>query len=144
VTNPTDPVGALPRQSIAPTYDSGGNPGAYTVESRVGGRRIDQTPMSDPFVSQRVTVGWRDLLHGLRHRRLEVEIIVSAADLERIEDVLELDGNYLGRQGSSRRAEWDARLERGLGDFAAVQAEHDSDTPDDSHGASTDREGGQR
>jgi hypothetical protein len=65
------------RRSIAPTYDSGGEPGAYTVETRVAGRRIGAVPMSDPFVSQRVTVGWRDLLRGLLRRRLEVEVIVG-------------------------------------------------------------------
>lgn len=114
----------LPRSSIAPTFDSRGEPGAYTVETRVAGRRIDVTPMADPFVCQRVTVGWRDLIRGLLRRRLEVEVLVSA-DADRIEDVCEMDADYLGARHSSRRKEWDAHLDRRLGDFAAQEGEHD-------------------
>jgi len=101
------------RSSIAPTFDSGGEPGAYWVESRVAGRRIDVVLVSDPFVFQRVTLGWRDLLRGLLRRRLEVEVIVGG-DRERIEDVTELDADYLGAQHSSRRAEWDAKIDGAL------------------------------
>jgi hypothetical protein len=103
------------RRSIAPTYDSGGEPGACAVETRVAGRLVSVVPMSDPFVSQRVTVGWRDLLRGLLRRRLEVEVIVGG-DRDRIEDVTELDAGYLGAQHSSRRAEWNARVNGALRD----------------------------
>lgn len=113
---PPDPSPDLHRNSIQPTFDSGGEPGAYAVETRVAGRLISVTPMSDPFVSQRVTVGLRDLLRGLLRRRIEVEIVVGG-DRDRIEDVCELDADYLGARGSSRRAEWDAALDRKLRTF---------------------------
>lgn len=113
------------RESIAPTYDHRKTGDRFTVESRVDGRRISVTPIRDPFVSQRVTVGWRDLLRGLLRRRLEVETLVSG-DREIIEDLFELDNDYKGQSGSTRRRDWDAGLDRALGDFAARAGEYDA------------------
>jgi hypothetical protein len=106
------------RESIAPTYDHAETGDRYSVETRVEGRRISFTPMVDPFVTQRVVIGWLDLLRGLWRRRLEVEVLVNG-DQEIVEDVMELNADYLGKQGSTRRQEWNAAVERGLGDFAA-------------------------
>lgn len=114
------------RESIPPTYDHRETGDRFTVESRVSGRRISVTPTRDPFVCQRVTVGWRDLLRGLLRRRLEVETLVGG-DRAIVEDIFELDNDYKGQYGSSRRRAWDAGLQRALGDFAARAGEHDVD-----------------
>lgn len=112
------------RSSIEPTYDRRETGDRFTVESRLHGRRISLTPIADPFVCQRVVIGWRDLLRGLFRRRLEVETLVSG-DREIVEDVMELNADYLGLPQSTRRREWNAGLERALGDFAARAGEHD-------------------
>lgn len=119
----TQPRASL-RGSIEPTYDHRETGDRFTVESRVHGRRISLTPIQDPFVCQRVVIGWKDLLRGLVRRRLEVETLVSG-DREIVEDVFELDNDYKGQHGSTRRQEWEAALERALGDFAARAGEHD-------------------
>lgn len=112
------------RSSIAPTYDSRQTGPPFTVETRLNGQRLSYERIFDPFIATRVTVGWRDLLRGLLRRRLEVEVLVGG-DREIVEDVSELDDDYKGQPGSSRRAEWDAQLQGALGDFAARAGEHD-------------------
>lgn len=114
------------RESIPPTYDHRETGDRFTVETRVHGRRVSVTPIRDPFVCQRVTIGWRDLLRGLLHRRLDVEMLVSG-DQEIVEDLFELDNDYKGQHGSTRRRDWDAGLQQALGDFAARAGEHDAD-----------------
>lgn len=107
------------RASIAPTYDSRETGPRFSVTSRVDGRTISVTSMPDPFMTHRVTVGWRDLLRGLlRRRRLEVVVMVDAPP-DLVEDVLELDENYTGQPGSARRAEWDAQVGRALRDLGS-------------------------
>lgn len=112
------------RQSVQPTYDHRETGDRFTVETRIDDRRIALVGTPDPFIHTTVTVGWRDLLRGLLHRRLRVSVVVGG-DPEIIEDVIELDDNYTGRPGSTRRREWDAQLNRALGDLAARAGEHD-------------------
>lgn len=117
------------RQSIEPTYDSRETGDAYTVEVREGGRRIERHPIADPFVNTTVHVrGWRNALRVLL-RRYECSVHVDADDAARVEDIFELNDDYKGQHGSTRRAQWDAEFQRGLGDFAAVLAEHEDDDP---------------
>ena len=111
------------RQSIQPTYDHRETGDRFTVETRVDGRRISETPTRDPFVNQRVTLGWRDLLRGLLRRRLVVEVVVGG-DPQIVDDVMELDADCL-TDNSTRRREWNAHVERSLGDFAARLGEHE-------------------
>lgn len=114
------------RQSIAPTYDTRESGWPYTLEVREGVKRIDRQQVGDPFINTTVRVrGWRNALRVLL-RRYECSVHVSAPH-DRVEDVTELDNDYKGEQGSTRRAEWDAQLQRGLGDFAAVLAEHEDE-----------------
>jgi len=114
------------RKSIAPTYDSRATGDAYTVEVRERGSRLDRHAVADPFVNTTVHPrGWRAALAVLL-RRYEVSVHVSA-DLERVEDIFELNDDYKGQPGSTRRAEWDAEFQRGLEDFAAVCGEHETD-----------------
>jgi hypothetical protein len=112
------------RASIAPTYDSAKTGPAFTVEVREGNERLSIQPTLDPFINTTVHPrGWRAALAVLR-RRYQVSVHVSG-DRERLEDVCELDAEYLGRHDSSRRREWNGELNGKLGDFAARLAEHD-------------------
>lgn len=119
------PVFPKKRQSIKPTYDHRETGDRFNVETRIDGKRLSVTPTRDPFVNHRVVIGWRDLLRGLLRRHLEVIVIVGG-DPEIVDDVMELDADCL-TFNSTRRDEWNAQIERRLGDFAAVLAEHDED-----------------
>lgn len=95
------------RVSIQPTYDSTKTGPRYHVTTRLGDRTIGfQKPISDPFVNHRVTIGWPDLLRGLLRRRLEVVVLVGG-DRDVVDDVLELDSEWLGGD-STRRDEFTA------------------------------------
>lgn len=100
------------RQSIQPTYDHRETGDRFTVETRVAGRLVSLTSCRDPFVFHRVTVGWRDLLHGLLRRRLEVVVVVGG-DPEIMDDVFELDADCL-TFNSTRRKEWNAQVQSAL------------------------------
>ena len=115
-----------PRQSIEPTYNREKTGDRFTVEIRENDRRLSIESMPDPFVNATVSPrGWRVALAVLR-RRYSVTVVVGG-DRDIVEDVCELDDDYKGGFGSSRRAEWDQRLEGALHDFAAVLGEHSDD-----------------
>jgi len=98
-----------PRQSIQPTYDSRETGPRYYLSTFVRGRSLDwRKPIDDPFVSTEITIGWPDLLRALLRRRLVVRVQVDA-DRDLVEDVLELDGNYLG-PNCTRRAEFNGQI----------------------------------
>lgn len=104
------------RASIQPTYDSRETGPRYHLSTFVNGRTLDwEKPLDDPFVTTVVTVGWPDLLRALLRRRLTVRFQVNA-DRDLIEDVLELDANYLGIN-CTRRAEFNGQIQRALGDM---------------------------
>ena len=105
------------RLSIEPTYDHRKTGDRYSVSSRLGGETVcDRKPIPDPFVRHRVIVHWWDAIKCLlRNGSITVEISVDGDDAI-IEDVLELDGNYIGH-GSTRRSEFRAGLESALSDF---------------------------
>ena len=100
------------RTSITPTYDHRETGDRYAIVTRVGGRLISNTPLVDPFVFHRVTIGWRDLARGLLRRRLIVQMQLSG-DSEIVEDVLELNADYLGTN-CTRRDEFNASLHAAL------------------------------
>jgi hypothetical protein len=108
------------RKSIEPTYDSRKTGNRYSVEYSINGISLSKTSIADPFIRGAVHIGWRDLLRCLfRFRKTTVEICVRG-DAEIEEDILELDGNYLGLHSSTRRKEFQAKLEESLSDFAEV------------------------
>jgi len=59
--------------------------------------------------------GWRNALRVL-FRRYSVTVTVGG-DVERVEQVLELDSDYLGAPGSARRDRWDTELNARLRAF---------------------------
>ena len=90
------------RQSITPTYDSRQTGPRYHVTTRVDDRTVTfQRRITDPFVSTTVTVGWRDLLRGLLRRRITVTVVVGG-DREVVDDVLELDAEWIGADRTRR------------------------------------------
>lgn len=116
--DPLDPgfserVPPVERASIRPTYDHRETGDRFYVETRVDGRLVSTTQLTDPFVNHTVTVGWRDLLRGLLHRRLRVQMYLGG-DRDIVEDVCELNDDYLGLQNSSRRREWNAHIQDSL------------------------------
>lgn len=117
---------AISRQSIQPTYDRLKTGDRFTLEIRENDRRLSLATIPDPFHNTTIRPrGWRVALAVLL-RRYKVTVIVGG-DPEIVEDVTELDSDYLGRFGSSRRQEWDAQMNQSLGDFAARIGEHTDD-----------------
>ena len=106
------------RQSIRSTYDARETGPRFHVTYRVGGRTIEhQQPIEDPFVRGTVVVGWRDLVRGLLRRHLEVEVLVGG-DRDIVEDVMELNDDYLGVANSTRRQTWDSHVNERLSALA--------------------------
>jgi hypothetical protein len=106
------------RNSIRPTYDSRETGPRYHVTTRVGDRTIEfQKRIQDPFVMQRVIIGWPDLLRSLFHRRLVVEVLVDG-DLDVVNDVMELDADCLVL-GSTRQAAFRSHLNEAIGRAAS-------------------------
>lgn len=98
------------RESIKPTFDSRKTGPAYNVSTFLNDKPLDfMKPIEDPFVHTTIRIGWIDMVKGLLKRRLEVRVNVYAFDNDRVEDVMELDANYLS-VGSTRRQEWNAHI----------------------------------
>lgn len=107
------------RQSIPPTYDSRETGLPYHVTTRLNDRVIAwQKPLDDPFVRHTVHVGWRDLLRSLLRRELVVEVLIGA-DKQVMEDVLELNDNYLGTN-CTRRDEFNGSLNAAMSNLAGA------------------------
>lgn len=102
------------RHSLTPTFDSRKTGEGYRIDTRVNKRLVSSTPLSDPFVSHRVTIGWVDVLRSLLRRKIVVDIQLTTLDSELVEDVCELDANYAGRHDSTRRKEWREEIEKAL------------------------------
>lgn len=93
------------RQSIEPTYDSRETGPRYHVTYKLDGHVITwQQRLDDPFVRAALHISWLDRLKSLLRRDMEVEVLLGA-DPEVIEDVMELDSNYLASIPNTRREE---------------------------------------
>jgi hypothetical protein len=92
------------KSSIRATYSSTHEPNPYHVGVRLDDETIlFQKPIADPFVRQEVIISPRRLLRSLlRWKPLTVTVLVGG-DKERIDDVLELDDQWLV-PGRTRRA----------------------------------------
>jgi hypothetical protein len=105
------------RNSIQPTYDSRETGPPYHVTVRENGKTIAfQKRIDDPFVHQTLTTPWPGLLRALlRFRPQTVEIIIGA-DASVMEDVMELNADYLG-QNCTRRDTWNSHLNETIGRY---------------------------
>lgn len=115
-----------PRQSIEPTYDHRKTGDRFTVETRENDSHVDLKRMPDPFLNHTVHVrGWRNAFRVLLCR-YKLTVLVGG-DQDIVEDVCELNNDYKGVPGSTRRREWEKQFDRGLHDFAARITEHEDD-----------------
>lgn len=122
MTDPQD-EGQPDRMSIEPTYDSRETGPRYHVSTRIGDRTTSlQEPIPDPFVSTTVTLGWRQVAGFLLRRQRPRVTVLVGGDRDVIEDVLELDGNYLG-QNCTRRDEFNVTLGAAMHTLAAGDPE---------------------
>lgn len=102
------------RQSIEPTYDSRKTGPRYHVTYKLNGEVITwRERLDDPFVRAVLKVSWLDRLKSLLRREMEVEVLVDA-DPEVIEDVMELDSNYLASVPNTRREEHQRHLQKAM------------------------------
>jgi hypothetical protein len=111
------------RQSIESTYDHQETGDRYHVTSTIDGRSVAwRHPITDPFVRHTVLIGWRDLLRGLLKRRLDVTVLIGG-DKDIVEDVMELNADYLGPLDSTRRDEFNVVMNASLETFGAAIAD---------------------
>lgn len=127
------------RKSIQPTYDSAKTGPRYHVTYKLDGRVITwRERLDDPFVRAVLRVSWLDRLKSLLRREMEVEVLVDA-DPEVIEDILELDANYLGLDPSTRREESRQDMHKALLRFGKEREAEEADpSPSPSQGGGTD------
>jgi hypothetical protein len=110
------------RTSIQPTYDSRETGARYWVTSTLNGKPVAfRSPTDDPFVRHTVHVGWRDLLKSLIFRRGLDVVVTVGGDPAVMEDVMELDSNYLG-VNCTRRDVFNSHLNERLGAFISEQS----------------------
>jgi hypothetical protein len=109
-----DCVPRLIRQSIQPTYDHRKTGDRFTVSSSINGFTLcDNKKLRDPFVRHTIRIHWWDAIKAIFEcGHIEVNVTVDG-DHAICEDVMELDNDYIG-QGNTRRAEWNAGIEKAL------------------------------
>lgn len=93
------------RLSINPTYDSRKTGPRYTIATFVADRFVDVKPLADPFVRHTVRVSILDAIRSILRRGSVVVSVTVSGHQSIVEDVMELDANYIGH-GNTRRAEW--------------------------------------
>lgn len=114
------------RQSIESTYDARETGPRYHVTSRVGDRTVAfQRPIPDPFVSTTVRIGWRHIARFLLRRERPYVTVLVGGDRDVIEDVLELDENYLGHN-CTRRDEFNVTIGATLQTLASAGDDDDA------------------
>jgi hypothetical protein len=99
-----------------PVFDSRNDELPYYVTTKVNGVVADfRKRMHDPFHHTVVSTrfGWWDRLRILAGMPVTVQVCVEA-EPEVVEAVCELDANYRGKAGSTRRAEYDERIRAAL------------------------------
>lgn len=117
---------SMSRRSVQPTYNRQDTGDRFTLEIRENDQRVSFVRMPDPFHNTTIRVrGWRAAFAVLRGRC--VLTVVVGGDQNIVEDILELDDDYRGAHGSTRRAQWDVSFQQALGDFAARAGEATDD-----------------
>jgi hypothetical protein len=93
------------RVSISSTYDSLHDGLQYAIGTTVNGESIGSREIPDPFLTHTVRVSLRDTIRGLLRGGVVVCVSISGTNPRIVEDVLELDDQYLG-QSATRRDEF--------------------------------------
>ena len=109
------------RTSIQPTYDSRETGPRYWVTSTLNGKPVAfRYPVEDPFVRHTVRVRWLDLLKSLITGRGMEVVVTVGGDRDVMEDVMELDNNFLGFN-CTRRDEFNQGINDAIGAFVDEQ-----------------------
>jgi len=91
------------RKSIEPTYDSRETGLRFNVETRINGQAIRNQIIPDPFVRTTIRLAFWDVVKAfLFERKLHIEVLVNG-DEDIVEDVMELDANYLASNSTRRK-----------------------------------------
>jgi hypothetical protein len=113
---------AQPDVNPTPVFDSQRDGDQYWVTTRIDGKSIGTSKISDPFVRHTVRISWRDLVRAAFRRRLEVEVLVGSDNHELVETVLALDGNWFTPK---RRALFNKELNAALGEWPEGETDAD-------------------
>jgi hypothetical protein len=98
------------RQSIKSTYDSAKDGYQYFVSTSVNHKPVSSQDIADPFVTQTVKVSLLDTLKGLFMGGVNVQVRVNPKNNRIVEDVMELDDQYLGLGANTRRDEFEKQI----------------------------------
>lgn len=91
------------RISIKSTYDSQKEGLQYSISTSVNGKSInDSKDIPDPFVNHTVKLSFRDTFKGLLRGGVVVGVFINGKNNRIVEDVLELDDQYLGNNATRR------------------------------------------
>jgi hypothetical protein len=74
---------------------------------------LDSKDIADPFVTHTVKVSLLDTLRGLLRGGVRVQVRIDGKNLRIIEDVMELDDQYLG-YNCTRRDDFDKQIAKAI------------------------------
>jgi hypothetical protein len=104
-------------ESIKSTYDSRKDGFQYTVSTSVNGKSINDTrDIADPFVTHQVNVSWLDTLKGLLMGGVTVQVRVNGKNMRIIDEVMELNANWIGAHNRTRRDDFNKELGQAISD----------------------------
>jgi len=98
------------RQSIKSTYDSHKDGFQYMVSTSVNDKPLDSRDIADPFVIQTVHVSLWDTLKGLFRGGVKLVVNINPKNNRIVEDVMELDDQYLGLGANTRRENFNNQI----------------------------------
>ena len=98
------------RQSIKSTYDSQKDGFQYMVSTSINDKPLDSRDIADPFVMQTVHVSLWDTLKGLFRGGVKVVVNINPKNNRIVEDVMELDDQYLGLGANTRREDFNSQI----------------------------------
>lgn len=105
------------RKSISPTYDHRQTGDRFVVLTRVNDLEIGSRSTTDLFHFTTVKVSRWDCFKSFLFGGMKVEVSCTG-DTDIMEDVLELNSDYMGSYDSSRRQESNDAVEHALHNFA--------------------------
>lgn len=98
------------RISIKSTYDSVKDGSQYSIRTSVNGRSIGGRDLVDPFVTHTIKVSLIDTIKGLFRGGVKVVVSIDGKNNRIVEDVMELDDQYLGLGDNTRREDFNKQI----------------------------------